>query len=167
MINQPLARLVALQFRQTGNVPQQPVPILRIYLRAPDGDMHTHDLPNGGWTVDNAALQFLAKWGYRPSDIGEGDSTMRDCEPDTTVVPVVPDGDGSYLLAQHAMKDAESALRESEWFDGGDNSTEQETAEIAAGGQIDKDGGPSVQRAARDSDSGVVVTTERESLTEE
>lgn len=145
------ARLTALQFRRKG---QQSV--LRVYFEK-HGEEYYHDLPNGMWTIDNVALQFMAKWGYKPSDIGDDSSTMRDCMDDTLALSVV-DSDGQYKLSQMAMSGAETALRNAEWFGGADDSEKDETPQRPiGGGSIDKDGGPSIRLSDEDSDSGVTV----------
>lgn len=143
-MNQPLGRLVALQFR---NIAAQPgahptVPVLRVHLRVPDGSYHHHDLMNGGWLINNEALQFLALWGYKPSDIGGDDSTMRDCLPDKTCVPIAPvnnqwDDDAEWGLAQSAMEGGQDALRDADWFDGDDSTKGGDDNDQSGGG-----GGP-------------------------
>lgn len=196
-MNQPLGRLVALQFR---NIAAQPgahptVPILRVHLRVPDGSYHHHDLMNGDWLINNDALQFLALWGHKPSDIGgdsspssdEGsvsdsvpspsreDSTMRDCLPDKTCVPIAPTGGGEWALAQTAMEGGQDALRNADWFNGDDSTKGGDDGGMGGGGSPDpgtgnrggvendepeEETGVTAEMAPEESDQGITVNVE-------
>jgi hypothetical protein len=171
-MNQPLGRVVALQFR---NVAAQPgahptMPVLRVYIRTPMRTVEHHDLPNGNYVVQNPALQFLALHGYKPSDI---DGTHMNIEADKVILPIAPmPADDSWGLAQDAMSGGEQALREAEWFDGGDIGDAEQTPQHGAGGSPDPGTGnrggveepsdpePKVGVADDDSDAGFEVTVE-------
>lgn len=116
MMNQPLGRLTALQYRHIAPQPggHPTMPVLRVHFRAPDAEHYHHDLPNGNWALTNASLQFMALWGYQPSELG---GTMHDATADKTLIPVTPTGNGGYAIAQTAMQGGQEALREAEWFD--------------------------------------------------
>lgn len=175
-MNQPMGRVVALDMR---NVARQPgahptVPVLRVHIRTHTGKMVHHDLPNGNYTVQNAALQFMALHGYRPSEIEGRTETYVNVEDDKLVIPIAPMPPDSWGLAQDAMSGAEKALREAEWFDGADIEDGDETPQQAAGGgspdpgtgnrggveepsEPEQDTGVAVEKAPDESDAGVGV----------
>jgi hypothetical protein len=182
-MSQPLGRLVALQFRHVAPQPgaHPTMPVLRVHLRAPDGDYYHHDLPNGDWQLNNESLQFLALWGYKPSDIGSHNDTMRDCIPDTTCVPIAPTGnawdDTDWGLAETAMEGGQDALREADWFDADDSTKGGDDSNQSGGGggpdpgtgnrggveepsEPEEDTGVSAEMAPEESDQGVTVNVE-------
>lgn len=171
-----MARLENLQYREStfyapdGQVGS--VEVLRIYFRTHEDEHDQFDLPNGGWQLSNKALQFLAKWGYRPSDIGDHDSAMRDCHDDQVLIPIAPDGEeDGWGLAEEAMQGAQEALEDAEWFasDAGEESSESGSDAPGGGGSPDpgtgnrgavddaSQGGVSAEMAGEDSDRGVNV----------
>lgn len=101
--------------------------VLQLEYRAPDDEVHTFDLPNGDWQANNVALQFLANYGYSPSDFGDG-APVLDCTDADRYVPLVyDDRNGDYLLHEKALEDAEDALMEAEWFEAVEN---KDTGEV-------------------------------------
>jgi hypothetical protein len=180
MITQPLGRVVALQFRNIAMRPggHPTTPVLRVHLRVPDGSYHHHDLVNGDWALNNEALQFLALHGYRPSNIGGADSTIRNCMDDNLVIPVAPTDhawhDQSWGIARTAMQGGQEALQEAEWFDATDGTRDdEESADAAVSGsepdpgtgnrggvEEPSDDGVSAELADEDSDAGIEVTVE-------
>jgi len=139
-VNVPHGRLLAIQYREaafyTGDGRAGSADVVRVHFRTPDDECHHHDLPNGQWGLQNPALQFMAKWGYKPSLIGDSapsrrdgegktgvspvadDSAMRDCEDDMQLIPVARNPqEGDWLLHREAMSDAQEALEDAEWFD--------------------------------------------------
>ena len=161
-MNQPMGRVVALDMR---NVAQQPgahptVPVLRVYIRMHTGDMVHHDLLNSNYTVQNAALQFMALYGYRPSTIEGYTETYVNVEDDMLVLPIAPmPAQESWGLAQDAMSGGEKALREVEWFSGADIKDGEKPDSPPAGGGSDGDGGGhiGVEKTDEDSDAGINV----------
>lgn len=113
MMNQPLGRVIELQYRDEKPKLAIDSSALVVRFRAPDAEVYEHPLENGEWLIGNAALQFMAINNIKPSDI---EGTKMNVESWVLDIPVAPDGDGGYLIAQNAMSDAESALREAEWF---------------------------------------------------
>lgn len=182
-MNQPMGRLEALHFREaafyTNDGRVGSIDVLRVHFRAPDGDYYEHDLQNGDWRITNQALQFLAKWGYRPSQIGDHDSTMRDCHDDQILLPLAPnegaDGGLGYGLAQTALSGGREALKDATWFDTEDD--EESTDDRPDGPQsgpgpdpgtgnragVDhdadetEDSGVTVEKAHADSNAGMTV----------
>jgi hypothetical protein len=172
----PMGRLVALQFREaafyTDDGRAGSIDVMRVHLRCPDGDVHEHDLPNGAYNIENAALQFMAKWGYQPTDWPD-DSAYLDTEDDQVLVPVAPMGDG-FGLAQTAMRDAREALEDAEWFDSDQSEDDDSGPSDGPGGAPGPDpgtgnrgavddaeqGGVSAEMAGEESDQGVTVAVE-------
>jgi len=175
-VNVPHGRLLAIQYREaafyTGDGRAGSVDVVRVHFRTPDDEVHHHDLPNGQWGLQNAALQFMAKWGYKPSLIGGDDSAMRDCEDDMQLIPVARNPEeGDWLLHREAMSDAQEALEEAEWFDpdldtdgdsgpsdgpGGAPGPDPGTGNRGAVDDAEQ-GGVSAEMAGEESDAGVNV----------
>lgn len=171
-MDQPLGRVVALQFRNIATQPgaHPTMPVLRVYIRTPMRTVEHHDLPSGNYVVQNAALQFLALHDYKPSDI---EGTHMNIEDDTLVLPIAPmPREDSWGLAQDAMSGGEQALREAEWFDGVDIEDGEQTPQHGAGGGPDPGTGnrggveepsepePEVGVASEESDAEFEVTVE-------
>lgn len=163
----PHGRLTEIRYTQVMGVIQgqrQPMHSVRIEFQAPDGDYYTHDFPNGRYDYDHPGLQFMAKWGYQPSDIPVDPWPARDCRGDQKLVPLVYDEEHDHwFLHELAMKGAEEALKDVEWFapvedpqqpDGG--------SDDAGGGSDDSDGGGQVTAEMEDeeSDRGVTMVVE-------
>lgn len=174
-MNQPLARVTALQYR---NIAVQPgghptMPVLRVHLHTHEDAHDHHDLPNGDWGVQNAALQFMAKWGWQPSAL---DGTMARVRDDQVLVPIAPSGEnmpGDWGLSQSALHGAQEALENAEWFDpdpGVDGDSAPHSAAHGGGGPdpgtgnrggVDhesEDEGVTAELADEDSDAGINVT---------
>jgi hypothetical protein len=171
-MNQPMGRVVALQYR---NVARQPgahptVPVLRVYLRTHTDEIEHHDLLNGGYTVQNAALQFMALYDFRPSEL----STYTNVEDAQLLVPIAPmPQDASWGLARTALLGGEQALTEAEWFEGVDTDPDDESDSAPAGdgspdpgtgnrGGVEEPSDPDIEAEVADeeSDAGVEVTVE-------
>jgi len=142
-----IGRLTALQFTQktvyTDNEPMG-LDVMRVRFVAPDGDEYYHDLPNGDFTLSNKSLQFMAKWGYQPTMLGNG--THYDAHDDQKLLPIVyvgetEDADCEYALAATALKRGESLLESAEWFAPHNESNEHTSQSAAAHGGSDGDGG--------------------------
>lgn len=114
MMDQPLGRVVALQYRSVGQMLTGSV--LRVHIRTHMDTYEYTDLPNTHWRLENPALQFLALQGYRPSDL---DGTMHDAKPEQILLPIAPDPPDSWGLGANALEGGKEALEEAEWFDGG------------------------------------------------
>lgn len=173
----PMGRLLGLQFREaafyTDDGRVGSIDVMRIHVRASDGRTYSHDLQNGGWQRSNEALQFLAKWGYRPSDFPE-DGAFLGTEADQVLVPITVAADGSYTLAQLAMNGARAALEDAEWFspsDDEDADSDRSDAPDAPPGpdpgtgnrggvDHDADDGVTAELAEEDTTAGVTVSVE-------
>jgi len=171
-MNQPMGRLEGLQYREaafyTGDGSVGSIEVVRVHFRAPDGDYYEHDLPNGQWGIANAALQFMALWGYQPTAL---DGTMHDAHPDKKLIPIAPMGDDDFGIAQTAMQGGREALEEAEWFDpdlGTDGDSVPSDGPNGGGGPdpgtgnrgaVDdaEQGGVSAEMAGEESDAGVTV----------
>lgn len=163
-MNTPLGRLEHIQYREaafyTDDGRAGSIDVMRLHFMAPDAEMHTFDLPNGDWVIDNAALQFLAKYDYRPTDL---DETMNDCHDDQILLPLVQDQDGNWYLHQNAMSDAQRALKEAEWFgtdDDEDGDSGPDNGPNAPPGPdpgTGNRGGVDIEEAGEESDAGVIV----------
>ena len=178
-MNQPMGRLEALQFREaafyTGDGRVGSIDVLRIHFRAPDADYYQFDLQNGDWQLSNKALQFLANWNYRPSQIGGRDETMRNCHDDKVLIPLAVMDDGTYGLSENAMQGARKALENAEWFASDTEKESSDDGPDAAGGgggpdpgtgnrggveepsEPEQPTGVSAEMAPEDSDKGVTV----------
>lgn len=153
-LTQPMGRVTALQYRNVappqGNFPTMPV--LRVHIKTFDGATDHHDLLNKSYTVQNKALQFMALYDFRPTEI---EGTM--VEPDNLAVPVAPTpNNGVWGLAAAAMNGGERALKRAEWFNGvdiqNDDGTEQQPTQ---GGN--SDGGGRGGEAVTDDEHDVVL----------
>ena len=143
-----MGRLTALQFRQKtvymdGDNPMG-MDVMRVHFVAPNDESYYHDLPNNEYTLNNKALQFMAKWGYQPTDLGNG--THYDAYEDQKLLPIVYVGetehaDCEYALAQTALKRGESLLESAEWFAPHNESDEHTSQSATAHGGSDDDGG--------------------------
>ena len=137
MMNQPMARVVKLEYRDMNPKVKMDASAFIVHLRAPDGEMYEHPLENPEWMVHNPTLQFMALYNFKPSDIEgtsspsqEGDSASEPSGSDTSMnvedanwlLPVAPDGDGGYLLAAHVLEGGIEALEDAEWFSASDDS---------------------------------------------
>lgn len=169
-MNVPHGRLLTLTWTQAQS-PESPtgaIMVLRIEFRAPDGEVYHADLPNGDWVPNNAALQFLAKWGYKPSDVGPDGGTRRDCEPDQKLIPVAEHPPtNQWVLHQLSMKGADEELEEAEWFATVEELEERESEHsgsqvMPGGGNGDGGGGaaPRIELADEESDRGFNVVVE-------
>lgn len=141
-------RLTALQFRQKTVHMDEDTPmgmdVMRVHFVAPDSESYYHDLPNGDYVLSNKALQFMAKWGYQPSMLGNG--THYDAYGDQKLIPIVyvgdtPEADCQYALAATALKRGESLLRSATWFAPHDESEQHTEQSTASHGGSDDDGG--------------------------
>lgn len=90
--------------------------VLQIRFTAPDGSVRIHEVPNGNFTIENPALQFLAAIGLKPSDI-DGTSYK---PPSTVEVPVVADGDG-YVITQQPFTYGKQELEKARWIPSGES----------------------------------------------
>jgi hypothetical protein len=172
-MNVPHGRLLALQYREaafyTGDGRVGSLDVVRVHFRTPDDEVHHHDLPNGQWAINNAALQFMAKWGYQPTAL---DGTYHDLEDEFQLIPVARNPqEGDWLLHQAAMNGAQEALKEAEWFDpdlGGNGDSDGPDGPGGAPGPdpgtgnrgaVDdaEQGGVSAEMAGEESDAGVTV----------
>lgn len=129
-----LGRVTRLTYRSVG--PMLQASVLRVEFRAPDAQYYEQDLPNNRWDTGCPALQFLANWGYRPSEI---DGTSMDVRDDKLHVPLAPmdpaDPTAGWGLAEAALDGGETALEEAEWFDPdlGDEAAQQPTGADSGG----------------------------------
>lgn len=174
-MNQPMGRLEGIQYREatfyTGDGRVGSIDVLRIHFRAPDGDYYEFDLQNGNWSLGNAALQFMALWGYQPSEL---DGTYHDAHDDQILVPIAPldqSTDPDWGLAETAMSGGREALEEAEWFDpeiGQDGDSGPSNGPGGASGPdpgtgnrgaVDdpEQGGVSAEMAGEESDQGITV----------
>lgn len=138
MMNQPMARVVKLEYRDQNPKVAMDTSVFVVHLRGPDGEIHEHPLENPEWMIHNPTLQFMAVNGFKPSDIegtamnvapsrsagatdsdGEASEEVKDWQ---WLIPVAPDGDGGYLLAAHVLEGGIEALEDAEWFSASDNS---------------------------------------------
>jgi len=83
--------------------------LLRVLFEGPRGDMHTHDLPDGEFSTQNAALQFLAAIHKKPSDF---DGMRLEC---STQIPVVRNGRDSYALDNQIIETGAERIQEVVW----------------------------------------------------
>ena len=164
-MNVPLGRLTQLSFREKsyydGNGNVGSTDVLRVTYIGYDGDEYHTDFPNGSWHESNKALQFLANYGYGPSDIDGRSETTRDCYEDRILIPLAQKPNGEWGIHQRAMMAAESALKNAEWF-GTDDSNEQRERSVnrANDGGGDDDGGspnPSA-KDERENDKDVIMS---------
>ena len=119
MMNQPMARVVKLEYRDMNPKVKMDASAFIVHLRAPDGEMYEHPLENPEWMVHNPTLQFMALYNFKPSDI---EGTSMNVEDANWLLPVAPDGDGGYLLAAHVLEGGIEALEDAEWFSASDDS---------------------------------------------
>lgn len=160
----PMARLLSLRFGQDQvefNGQSKPMMVLKVEFRAPDADIYEHPLVNGDWSKGNAALQFMAKWGYQPTDFPEHPPKL-DVEDDRVLIPVTQNPEsGQWFLHELAMKNGEEALEDAEWFSPIEE--HEDTTEVpvqsGGGGAGDPDGGGQVEveQAPEESDRGINV----------
>jgi len=118
---QPMGRIVALDMRNVAREPggDPTVPVLRVHMQTHSNEVDHHDLINDDYSVQNSALQFMALYGYQPSDINGRSETYINVEEGNIIVPIVPkEGEASWGLSRSALRGGERALREAEWFNG-------------------------------------------------
>lgn len=136
----------------------QMVDILQVSFIAPDGETYTHDFQNGGWTPNNPALQFMAQFGYQPTDFADGPV---DCYDDQILIKIVwIEDEQTYMVHKEAMSGARKALFESEWF--GSPNDEEWTHEPHRDSDDDDSDGDDidVEVADDESDSGIMVNVD-------
>lgn len=144
MSTMPRGRVLELQrttveSQQTAQVPDtkgpQPEmgkPALLVTIRAPDGEIYEHYLPNGGWSVANPALQFIARCGLTPSDV-PCDIRYQDLQ-----VPLAIDKEQNYHIHQKALEQGAMSLEESTWMETpSDEETEEADAQRVEGDVVD------------------------------
>lgn len=166
---QPMGRIVALQYREAAvyldGGRAASTDVLRLYIRTHEGEMDTFDLPNTEWALNNSALQFMALYGYQPTDL-DHDSTVLDIEDDTLMVTLAPDPTGGWGLTEVAMSGGREALDEAEWFDPDVDVEAADGAHSAVNAPPGPDpstgnrGGVDMEVSDGDSDTGVEVTVE-------
>lgn len=115
-MNQPMGRVVALQYRSIG--PRLNGAVVRVHIRTHMDTMDHHDLPNPAWMIHNPTLQFMAVYGLQPSAV---DGTYQNVEDEQILVPIIPRGDG-WAIAGQALAEGKQALEQADWFDGADDS---------------------------------------------
>lgn len=175
MINQPLGRLTAIQYREAaipvGDGRVGSIDVVRLYFRAPDGSEHEFDLASNHWHTSNTALQFMALYGYQPTEL---DGTLHDAYDDQVVFPIAPTPEeGGWGLAQVALEGGEEALEDAEWFEPsvGADGSDRPSAPSGAGGpdpgtgnrggvEEPSDADVTAELADHDSDAGVEVCLE-------
>lgn len=137
-MQQPMARVVKLEYRDINPKVKIDTSAFIVYLRGPDGEIHEHPLENPEWMIHNPTLQFMALYNFKPSDI-EGtamnvagsssdpaidsdDESSEEVEDANWLLPVAPDGDDGYLLAENVLEGGIEALEDAEWFSASDDS---------------------------------------------
>jgi hypothetical protein len=168
-MNQRLGRVTEVAYRSIG--PTLTTDALRVHFRTPMDTMDSHDLPNGRWSLQCPALQFMALYGLQPTAI---DGTRCSVESEGIVVPVMRAQDG-WTLDQSALAGGEAALKSVEWFDGPHVVDDDGSAQKPSGGGSSDPGtgnrggvedpsepseetGVTVEKA--DGDAGIEVTVE-------
>jgi hypothetical protein len=127
--------------------------VLRVYFDGPNGTEY-HDIPNKTWTIDNHALQFMALWGFKPSDFDGTEIDLSD-EPLALRLTQAPDHvDCEWSLTKGAFVGGETALRNADWFNGDDSSSDDDDDDQMGSG------GPSPSTGNR---GGVEVENDAES----
>lgn len=119
MMNQPMARVVKLEYRDQNPKMAADTSAFVVHLRAPDAEIYEHPLQNPQWMAGNPALQLMALNNFQPTDI---EGTSMNVEDWQWLLPVAPDGDGGYLLAENVLEGGVEALRDAEWFSASDDS---------------------------------------------
>lgn len=130
-VNQPMGRVVKLEYRDKAPKMAADTSAFVVHIRGPDGEMHEHPLQNPEWMIHNVTLQFMAVNGFKPTDI---DGTSMNVEDWQWLVPVSPDGDGGYLLAQHVLEGGVKALQDAEWFASSDDSDDADSDDSGPNG---------------------------------
>lgn len=91
--------------------------VFRIHFRTHEDEMDHHDFPNSAWSLGNAGLQFMALYGYRPTDFPEN-RTLLNTDDSGVLIGLAPDPHSNgWGLSQTAMRGGKAALDEAEWFD--------------------------------------------------
>lgn len=169
-MNQPMGYLHGIQYRDAAvyldDGRATSMDVIRVHFNTHEGEMDYFDFPNGAWDVGNGGLQFMALYGYRPSDFAH-DSAFLDTSDDGVLVPLAPDPrEGGWGLAQTAMSDGREALEEAEWFDPEVEIEPADDAQSAPQAPPGPDpgtgnrGGVDMEKADEDSDQGVTVKVE-------
>jgi len=160
MMNQPMARVVKLEYRDMNPKVKMDTSAFVVHLRGPDGEMHEHPLENPEYLIHNPTLQFMALNGFQPSTI---EGTSMNVEEWQWLIPVAPDGDGGYLLASNVLDGGVKALEDAEWFDASDDSDDADGDDSGphGGGGPDPStgnrGGVEEPSEAEEDDSGVTA----------
>jgi hypothetical protein len=169
-MNQPMAYLHGIQYREAAvyldGGRATSTDVIRVHFRTHEGEMDQFDFPNGSWDLGNSGLQFMALYGYQPTDLPE-DGALLDTSDDDVLVPIAPDPyDGGWGLAQNAMSGGREALEEAEWFDPEveiESTGDAHSAPQAPPGPdpgTGNRGGVEMEQADADSDQGVTVKVE-------
>lgn len=133
-MNQPLGRVLRLRYRDVQPKVAADTSVLEVDIRTHEDEIISQPLDNPQWMVHNQALQFMAVYDIKPTDI---DGTSMDVEDWQWLVPLGTDGDGGWGLAAHIFEDAASTLRSKDWFDAGDDTKDDDNGPGPHGG-----GGP-------------------------
>jgi len=111
MMMQKTGILQSFRYRNPNGVGvKQSVLIIRFL--GPDGDEHTHSVPNGEFGVQNPTMQFLASIDRKPSDI---DGTDEDISDEKRQIPVVYDN-GTYHITQQPFTYGKQRLEKADWM---------------------------------------------------
>lgn len=126
MRNVPHGRVLTLRYCTVPSPQQAQVPAtkgpqpgmggdgLEVTIRAPDGDVYEHYLPNGKWNPANPSAQMMALVDTPPSEF---DGQRVDIRDEDILVPLAVDGDGNYHIHQNALEQGAEALQSAEWMD--------------------------------------------------
>lgn len=101
------------------------IDVLEVRFRAPDGDIYTHNIPNGEYNIMNPAMQFIAYLGLRPTEI---EGTYLDVSGEEFRVPLAATNDGEYVLNQQCLNTGQQRLVEASWFPYDGNGAQQNKA---------------------------------------
>lgn len=133
-MNGPMGYVTKLEYRDLQPKMAADTSAFVVHFNAPDGEAYEHPLSNPQWMVGNPTLQFMALNGFQPTDL---DDTVVDVSGWQWMLPLAPDGDGGYGMAENVLEGGVEALRQAEWFDADDS-----TKDASGGAQSGGGGGP-------------------------
>lgn len=151
MMNVPHGRVLTLRYCTVPS-PQQaqvaavkgPQPSmggdgLEVTIRAPDGDVYEHYLPNGQWNAANPSAQFMALVDTPPSEF---DGQSVDIRERDILVPLTVGPEGNYHIHQNALEQGAEALQQATWMDTpSDEETRERDADALSNDVVDVDVG--------------------------
>lgn len=143
MRNVPHGRVLTLRYCTVPSPQQMEVPGtkgpqpsmgadgLEVTIRAPDGDVYEHALPNGNWNTRNPSARLMALVDTPPSEFDGQSVDIRDKD---IHIPLAVDDGGHYHIHQRALEQGAEALQECEWMrthDEGDTDAQSDAEDLS------------------------------------